>query len=63
MIYLGVILSSIGLGFLVYGKRQHKIIPLLSGIGLISIPYLIPNIAIAILGGAILMAIPYFIRY
>ena len=58
----GVLFGSIGLGFFVYGKKQHAFVPLLSGIGLMLFPYLISNIYILILGGIVLVAIPFVIK-
>jgi len=58
----GVIFGSFGLGFLVYGKKQKAIIPLLSGIGLMVSPYLISNLYILIFSGIILVALPFFIK-
>jgi hypothetical protein len=58
----GVLFGSIGLGFFVYGKKQKAVIPLFSGIGLMVIPYLIPNPSILILLGVVLIALPYFIK-
>ena len=57
----GVIFGSIGLGFLVYAKKQKAIIPLLSGVGLMVLPYFISNIYVLILLGIVLAALPYFI--
>jgi hypothetical protein len=58
----GVIFGSIGLGFFVYGKKQKAIIPLLSGIGLMIVPYFIANIYILIVSGIGLVALPYIMR-
>ena len=58
----GVIFGSIGLGFLVYAKKQKAIIPLLSGVGLMVLPYFISNIYVLILLGIVLAALAYFIR-
>lgn len=58
----GVIFGSIGLGFFVYGKKQKAIIPLLSGIGLMVVPYFISNMYILILSGIVLAALPYIIK-
>ena len=58
----GVIFGSIGLGFFVYGKKQKAIIPLLSGIGLMVVPYIISNMYILILSGIVLVALPYIIK-
>jgi hypothetical protein len=58
----GVIFGSAGLGFFVYGKKQKAIIPLLSGIGLMIVPYFISNIYILILSGIGLVVLPYFMK-
>jgi hypothetical protein len=62
VLLLGVLFSSIGLGFFVYGKKQKAVLPFVSGIGLMALPYFISNIYILILICAILMALPYFIK-
>ena len=58
----GIIFGSIGLGFFVYGKKQKAVIPLISGIGLIVVPYFISNIYLLVLSGIVLIALSYFIR-
>lgn len=58
----GMIFGSIGIGFFVYGKKQKTVIPLISGIGLIVVPYFISNIYLLVLSGMVLIALPYFIR-
>jgi hypothetical protein len=58
----GVIFGSIGFGFLVYGKKQKAIIPLLSGIGLIIFPYFISNVFILVITGIVFVAVPFFIK-
>ena len=58
----GMIFGIIGLAYFTYGKKQQAIVPLLAGIALFVLPYLISNGYILILAGAILVIIPYFIR-
>jgi hypothetical protein len=58
----GVIFGSIGLAFFVYGRKQKAIIPLLSGIGLMVLPYFISNLYILILSGIVLAVLPYFVK-
>ncbi len=62
-LFAGVILGSIGLGYLMYGKRQKKAIAFLSGVLLCAIPYFISNIFLLGLAGAALMALPFLITY
>lgn len=58
----GLLFSSIGLGYFIYGKRQHSPIPLLCGLGLMVYPYFVSGRLMLIVIGGALSAIPYFIR-
>ncbi len=58
----GVLFGSVGLGFFVYGKKQQKLVPLLSGLTLMVYPYFMPNVISLVLAGFVLIAIPYFFR-
>jgi hypothetical protein len=58
----GVLFSSIGLGYFIYGKRQGAPIPLASGVALMVFPYFVSNSWAMVLVGAALMAVPYFVR-
>ncbi len=58
----GVLFSSIGLGFFMYGKKQQRTIPLVTGIGLMVYPYFVDSVPLLIGVGVLLMALPYFVR-
>ena len=58
----GVLFSSIGLGYFIYGKRQQAPIPLVCGIALMVFPYFVSGSWTMVLIGAVLMGIPYFLR-
>ena len=58
----GVIFGSIGLGFFIYGRKQQAIVPLAVGIALFVAPYFISNLVLLLLVGAVLIALPYFVR-
>ena len=58
----GLLFSSIGFGYFLYGKKQHSVVPLLCGITLMVYPYFVSgNVLIVVIGSA-LSAIPYFIQ-
>ena len=59
---LGLLFGSIGLGFFIYGRKQHAVVPLLCGWVLMVVPYFIPNACLLFVIGAVLVAIPYFVR-
>ena len=58
----GMIFGAIGLGFFVYGRRQKAVVPLVTGIALFIFPYFIANVYMLVLAGALLVALPYFVR-
>lgn len=57
-LFLGLVFGSIGMGYLVYGKKQKKGIVLASGLGLIGIPYLISNTWVLMAVCAVLIILP-----
>lgn len=58
----GTLFSSIGVGFFIYGKKQRAIIPLIVGVLLSIYPFFITNLALLIIVGIALTALPYFVR-
>jgi hypothetical protein len=58
----GVLYSSIGLGFFMYGKKQHRTIPLISGLALMVYPYFVESVPLLVGLGVLLIALPYFVR-
>lgn len=58
----GMVFGSIGLGFFIYGKKQKKIMPLVTGLALFVFPYFIADITMLMIVGAILVLMPYFVR-
>lgn len=58
----GVLFSSIGLGFFIYGKKQKNLIAFLCGLGLMVYPYFISNNYLLVGIGVALIATPYFLR-
>ena len=58
----GVLFGSVGFGFILYGKKQKAVVPLITGIALCVVPYFIANVYVLVGVGVILVAIPYFVR-
>lgn len=58
----GLLFSSIGLGFFIYGKQQKSVVPLVCGLLLMIYPYFVPKTLVLVMVGIFLMAIPYFFR-
>ena len=61
-LFCGLLFSSIGLGYFIYGKRQQAPVPLVCGLVLMVYPYFVSTVWIMVLLGLALMAIPYFLR-
>jgi hypothetical protein len=58
----GMLFGALGLGFFTYGKKQKAVVPLFTGIALFIIPYFIPDVYMLVIAGAVLVALPYFVR-
>lgn len=58
----GMLFGSIGLGFLIYGRKQRAVVPLVCGLALMVFPYFISNSVLLVVIGVALMTIPYFLR-
>jgi hypothetical protein len=57
-----VVFGAIGVGFFMYGRRQRRVIPFVSGIGLMVVPYFVESATAMVAICVALMALPYFIR-
>ena len=42
-LFASLIWGSVGFGFFIYGKKQGAMIPLIGGIAMMAVSYLIPN--------------------
>ena len=59
----GLLFGSIGLGFFVYGRKQKAAVPMVCGLALMIFPYFISNTIVLVAIGAMLIAVPYFVRF
>ena len=59
---ISMLAGAIGMGYIVYGRRQMKASALVAGIVLCIYPYFIPNPLLSILAGLAIMAAPFFIH-
>jgi hypothetical protein len=57
-----LLFGSIGLGYLIYGRKQRAVVPLLCGLALMVFPYFVSSNILMVAIGLVLMAIPYFFR-
>jgi len=59
---LGVLFGAVGFGFLTYSWRQKAVVPLVVGVAISVVPYLISNVWVVVAVGIVLLGVPYFIR-
>ena len=53
----GLLFSSIGMGFFLYGRKQKRAIPLVCGIVLMVYPYFVPSTIWLVVVGVVLCAL------
>ncbi|MCE9618476.1 MAG: hypothetical protein K8R92_01025 [Planctomycetes bacterium] len=59
---INIFAGIVGLAYIIYGKKEQKLIPLVSGFGLIVLPYVIESNTILIAVCAGLAIAPFVIR-
>ena len=57
----GLVFGSLGFGFFLYGKKQHTVVPLVCGLGLMTLPYVVSNLLLLITLGITFIVLPYFV--
>jgi hypothetical protein len=62
-IFLATIFGAIGTGYLVYGKKQQKMMALISGLALCGIPYLISNALLLTAVSVLVIILPFVLRF
>jgi len=56
-----LVFGSLGFGFFLYGKKQHAVVPLVCGLGLMTLPYVVSNLLLLITLGVTFIVLPYFV--
>jgi hypothetical protein len=62
MLWWDLLFGSIGLGYFAYGRKQRAALPLACGVGLMVMPYVLPNALSVAAAGLALMAVPWLFR-
>ena len=62
-IVFGIFAGAVGMGYLVYGRRQAKFVPAIAGILLCVYPYFIDSVLWLSVVGAVLVAAPFVIDF
>ena len=61
-LFWGVVFGSVGLGYFIYGKKQQVFMAMACGLGLMVSPYFVSNTILLVSIGAVLCAMPFFIK-
>ena len=62
VLIVSVLFGLVGTGMFMYGKKAGRMVPLGAGIGLMVIPYFIPNVIALLLVCAALTAAPLVVK-
>lgn len=57
---VGMLFGAVGFGYILYARKQKMAVPLLAGVALLFIPYLVSNSLLLIVAGLALVAAPFF---
>ena len=59
---IGLLAGAFGTGYLVYGKKQGRVVAAAAGLALCIYPYFVDNLLPAVLIGLVLLALPFIFR-
>ena len=62
-LWVSVFAGAIGMGYFIYGKRQAKYVPMISGVLLCVYPYFVESLLALSVIGLLLIAAPFLIDY
>ena len=58
----GILFGAIGVGYIVYGRKQRNGVTLLCGVALCAFPYFLDSDYLIVGIGVVLMAVPFVAR-
>jgi len=59
---LALLISSAGLGYTIYGKKQGQAVALCCGVLLMLVPYVLSNLAVLVIVALTLMVLPFVLN-
>ena len=62
-ITLSLLFGLVGTGMFMYGKKAGRAVPLFAGLGLMVVPYFIPNAIALLCVCSVVTAMPWFLRH
>ena len=61
-LYASLLFGSLGVGYIIYGRKQQNWVTWVTGIVLCVYPYFVPNIWLMLLIGAGVASVPFLLR-
>jgi hypothetical protein len=62
-LFIGMVISTIGVGYLMYGRRQSKFVPVIAGVVLCIYPYFVDDWVWLVVIGVPLLVAPFLIDF
>ena len=62
-LFLGVIFGALGMGYIVYARKQKRVIALVAGVLLCGLPFFISNIYLLLIACIAVAVLPFVITY
>ena len=59
---VSVLFNALGAGYVMYGKKQRQVVPLLTGLARCVYPFFLSNGYAIVAVGALLTAVPWLLR-
>ena len=59
----GFLFGTIGVGYLIYGKKQQRWSAFIAGLGMVAFTYFISNPVLIIAIGIVLMILPFVLKF
>ena len=63
VLFIGIVTGALGVGYIVYGRRQVKFVPVISGVALCAYSYFIDDWVWLCVIGALLLVAPFLIDF
>ena len=61
-LFVGLITGAFGLGYFIYGKKQGKMIFMVTGVALMVYSYLFSSAVLLSIIGVVLLALPFVVK-
>jgi hypothetical protein len=61
-LWVSLFFGALGAGMFLYGKKAGRMVPLGAGLGLLVVPYFIPNVIVMAAVGCVMAGLPWVVR-